>query len=182
MKFFAKLYLNIQALLFRSYYKLALPDNNLLELSALEQDPPSDAIKENYTGFLKDRLKRFPFWYKGHLDYSQLALAKKDIGAAYASAQAALNLAGSKSQSAAAKKMLAACHLLAGENDQAIALLQEVVQHDQSLPVLEDLAAAYIAAGTFLKAKELFEQIGISKLNPTARAAYDFASYKVSRG
>ena len=180
--FLINIFLNLRAWIFRTLNKLAAPKNNLLVLAEISSLPEAEKLWKAYGDFLIDMLKKFPYWFNGHIEHAALALKNREIESAYASAQAAMILKPSGKILYEAQRILAACYLQNGEYN----LAQEAVLKAGNIekdPVLaEDLAAIYLAAGKFTEAKLAFEKIGVGALKSEARAAYEFVNYKLSRG
>lgn len=133
---------------------------------------PANLISEAYlkaeSEWLKRKLRKFPFWSFGHIRLGEVSLDLKDLSSAYASANAAI-LLGSEHRG---KKLLGTCYLRAREGAKAVRVLTEVCDRwPLQISVLEDLGAALMLEGDFIKAKEILEQIPETKRSTSVNAA-----------
>ncbi len=109
---------------------------------------------------IKSRLRHTPFWFRGHRLLAELGIEQRELGIAYAAAQALQVLARSAQDQARAKGLLGICHLRMGSIARAVSILEEATS---ALPtdagLLEELAAAYIAGDQKDRAKAILERI-----------------------
>lgn len=129
---------------------------------------------------VRQMLRQFPYWAKGHLWLAQHCLARNNLEVAFASGNAVLKLQGAARNHAKARRILACCRMKAGDYAGARTILSEL---STSAPdwweVREDYAAALIYAGEFAKAVEELAKIPESQLSGEGRAALEFARSKI---
>ena len=131
-----------------------------------------DALAHERCRCLRAMLRRRPFWLSGHLVLARLSLELGDLAAAYASAQAAVHLAGGSLVSARAKKILGQCYLRGGDCESAAAVFRDVVAAlGDDYEAKEELAAAYMALGDGASAQQVLKTIPDHKLSFQAKAA-----------
>lgn len=132
-------------------------------------------IAAQYISWLAARLRSFPYWGKGHLEYAVAALGNGNTAGCYAAANAALLLNLSPADKSRAKGLLAKTYLQSGEAERAARLLEELRAGGAGSPeVYEDLAAAYMAAGDRGKALEAISLIEKSVLSPQGHMLLEY--------
>jgi hypothetical protein len=144
--------------------------------SWLEAENAAGSDVQRRIGQLRQLLRRYPYWSRGHLRFSELSLQVDDVASAYASGRAALALVAAEGKEAgAAYFILGRCHLRRDDWAGSIPHLERAEQllgNDRR--VVEELAAAHMAGGDYTRAREYLERIPNPQLTPPARAALEF--------
>lgn len=126
--------------------------------------------------WLRERLRRFPFWIGGHIALASVSLRRNDIGSAYASAVAALKLSPRGASADRARIALGRAYLRRGDSHRAIETFEAVVRGGGAdCAVTEDLAAAYLSEGNFFRTIELLESIPEALRSGEGVAALSYA-------
>lgn len=121
-------------------------------------------------------LQRRPYWKRGHLTLARLSLQLDEVATAYASAQAALKLNLSGRSSYEAHLVLGRACLRRGEWSRAIHILERLgASSPPDAAVTEDLAAAYLGAGSYARAAEILSHLPRAQLSAEGLAALSFA-------
>lgn len=126
--------------------------------------------------WLREKLRRYPFWSAGHVALATVSLRCDDIGTAYASAIAALKITERGRVAERARIALGRAYLRRGDPRRAIETFETVLaggSHDYS--VIEDLAAAYLAEEKFTRTIELLESIPESDRSGEGITALSYA-------
>lgn len=115
---------------------------------------------------LTQLLRKYPFWFRGHVELGNAALAQGDRELGYASAQAALQLRPVEEAYEGAF-LLARCYLAGGRYEEAATLLRELLfRYPRVWPVREEFVAALIALERYAEATEALGQIPREHLSP----------------
>ncbi len=126
--------------------------------------------------WLREKLRRYPFWAAGHVALATVCLRRDDIGSAYASAVAALKIADNGSVANRARIALGRSYLRRGDSKRAIETFEIVVRGGAfDRTVTEDLAAAYLAEEDFVRTVELLESIPEGERSGEGLAALTYA-------
>ena len=135
----------------------------------------SSALAERQR-WLREQLRRFPFWARGHLELGSAALQDDDVATAYASAVAALKLAPGGHGAVRASAVLGRAYLRRGEGERAVEMFERCVPHAPGdVGLREDLAAAYLLVGNAVAALEALEAIPLERRSAEALAALAYA-------
>lgn len=126
--------------------------------------------------WIRERLRRRPYWSGGHLAFARLSLRLDDIAAAYAAAHAVLKLNSSGYLAEESRLVLGRTYLRRGEWSRAIDILEGLhASRRLDAPVTEDLAAAYVGAGLHARAAETLSRLPRTMLSAEGLAALSFA-------
>lgn len=139
--------------------------------------------------WLHAKLRRFPYWAGGHLAIGRLALAQRDVGAAYAAARCAIAL-GAKVRKlrVQGELLLARAYLSAGQMESAEAILARLYESAppgarhpvKRAEIAEEYAAALFGLGQYGRALPVLEGIGESNLSAAARASLEQCRAKLA--
>lgn len=145
-------------------------------LDADAQAAERSAASQRYSEYLRTRLRKTPYWTRGHLLLGQEALRLNDVATSYACAKAAAVLAGPSAQS---ERLLAGCYLKRGAFQEASQILEKLassVPNDYGLR--EDLAACFIGMEKFRQAREVLEAVPEESISAPGKAALLYARKK----
>lgn len=152
----------------------------LAALSALDrqrlgvEQEIADELSLSLVSALKVRLRKVPYWTRGHLLFASLALKTRDLAGAYAAAQAVKAL---EPQNPDAEQVLARCYLQSQDPDRALKILESLwARYPSRYDFAENLVACYVALGEKKKAKDLIEKIPEKKRSGELEAARTWAS------
>jgi len=125
---------------------------------------------------LRSILRRFPFWKEGHLEFATQSLIVRDVEAAYASVQGAIQLEGNPPKpSAPIRKLLAICYVRSGDSIQSAALLEDLlVELPNDKELRSELVACCLAIGEYARVRSILEPIPSSSLSAEEQAALVF--------
>ncbi len=131
---------------------------------------------------LKQLLRSFPYWSRGHLLLAQLSIKLHDIASAYASAQAVLVLERGGTSWHQAHGILGECYLAKSDSRRAISSIETALGGDlgenEKLAFKENLAAAYLLDENHGKVLELINAIPVDKLSASGVALLRFVREK----
>lgn len=127
-------------------------------------------------------VRRYPYWLSGHLFVAEYALANKDVGRAYAAAQAVLaaSFRTSSSYRKKAEFILARCHLSKGDASSALALFEDwKLKYSTTAKAQEEIAACLMALSRLQEAHTTLSSINPNRLSQEGRAALLFLTTKL---
>jgi tetratricopeptide (TPR) repeat protein len=143
--------------------------------SDVEHTIEAGALRERER-WIREKLRRYPFWLRGHEALAKIALRRDDIALAYASASAMLKLQPGGDSAHTAFAVLGRAYLRRGEGKRAIEMFERCLSKDSANPALrEDLAAAHLLVSDFAAAVNALEGIPEELRSGEARAALAFA-------
>ncbi|MBX7143386.1 MAG: hypothetical protein K1X79_02965 [Oligoflexia bacterium] len=126
---------------------------------------------------LRRILRRVPFWGRGHLMLARLALARRDVSTAYASAQAALVLLRRPEDRAYTQLVLGRCYLQRGQLETALQALNLVpFEGVWETEAREEMAAVLLALQRPQEAAAVLEGIPAGRRSQSAEAALRYAT------
>lgn len=130
--------------------------------------------------FLRKRLRKVPYWTRGHLELGKVSLSQKDFSLAYSSSLAVQKLEPSGELWAEAVLLQAKSHLQSGDAHSALSCLMKLKgkRSKVELDVLEEFGATYIALDDPKNASEVLNAIPQDKRTMTCVAALEYLSRK----
>jgi len=130
--------------------------------------------------WLRNKLRNYPYWLKGHKSLAVASLELNDIASSYASAHAMLALARSKRSRTEAQKIMGKCYLRQGQAEKALKLFTTLnLTNPIDYEVTEDLAAASMALDRYNEAKTLLSSIPKDRLSKEGVSALEYLKNKL---
>lgn len=154
-----------------------------LRLRAGEKLPNQIAHTERYAraliAWIVLRLRKYPWWWAGHLRLAQLSLEGGDIVLAYGSALAALKLAQGNVQEFSANLVLGQVLLANNDAARATPYLSKAIELDPtSAQAVESLSGALIAQGRNQEAEELLSRLATKERSAGANITLEWLKDK----
>jgi hypothetical protein len=133
------------------------------------------SFAKSLSDWLKEKLKRYPYWAAGHLALARESLTLNEIATCYASCQACQVLQKKGALYHEARKVLGVCYLRSAVADKAIKILAEEVRAaKKDYLLIEELASAYLLANRRDEARAALSSVPPGKLTPQGVAALSY--------
>lgn len=134
--------------------------------------------QNQYAAYLRLRLRKTPYWTRGHLLLGENALRLNDVATGYACARAVAVLSGPRAN-LKSEKLLARCYLKRAAFKEACALFEKlVVSAPRDYSLCEDYAAALIGTESFAQARRVLEAIPEDRISAPGKAALLYSRTK----
>jgi tetratricopeptide (TPR) repeat protein len=141
------------------------------------QSSNTQEIRQALVVWLRRKLRRFPYWLEGQLAFTRLTIEMKDLAAAYASLQAAFQLAPHVQNSLEGQLLLGKIYLRSGRVGTAKEIFEDLFgEHPESAEIAEEYAACLLTEKNLPRVKEILSKFSASALSPEGQAVLQMVS------
>ncbi len=128
---------------------------------------------------LKQTLRKFPLWAKGHLKLARILFDKKKYIESYVSIMATNQAVASDTLKGDSDILLAKIYTATGSPENAISLLKPYINDNTKIDIIEEYVSALLLIEDFKTAYEiLVNKQDKFNLNPVLQSAFDFVKFK----